>query len=135
MKFGEFKSGSSEIALIEWFSKLISILEKFELKAKRYKLRKLSRTIPDNYLRKHVVTRYMEHQDCFYFYFKNELLKKFRASPLTDQDAVILANLNIDNSDSASDASSSNNNMRRNKIIRKVLIHKNKILIMNRTMK
>ena len=77
MKFDEFKSGSSEIAFIEWFSKLISILEKFELKTNRYKLRKLNRIIPRNYLQKHVVARYMEHQDCFYFYFKNELLKKF----------------------------------------------------------
>ena len=111
MKFDEFKSGSSEIAFIEWFSKLISILEKFELKTNRYKLRKLNRIIPQNYLQKHVVARYMGHQDCFYFYFKNELLKKFWTIPLIGQDAVILANLNIDNSDSVSDASSSNNSM------------------------
>ena len=32
-RFDEFKSHSSEIPFIEWFSKLISNLEKFELKS------------------------------------------------------------------------------------------------------
>ena len=53
----------------------------------------------------------MEHQDCFYLYFKKELLKKFRTLPVIDQDPVILANLNIDDSDSKSDASSPNDSM------------------------
>ena len=53
----------------------------------------------------------MEHQDCFYLYFKKELLKKFRTLPAIDQDDVILANLNIDDSDSKSDASSPNDSM------------------------
>ena len=48
----------------------------------------------------------MKHQDCFYLYFKKELLKKFQILPVIDQDAVILANLNIDDSDSRSDSNS-----------------------------
>ena len=43
--------------------------------------------------------------------FKKGLLKKFRTLPVIDQDAVILVNLNIDDSDSRSDASSPNDNM------------------------
>ena len=43
------------------FSKLISILEKFELKTKRYKFRKLKKKIPQDYLQKHVLARYTEH--------------------------------------------------------------------------
>ena len=53
----------------------------------------------------------MEHQDCFYLYSKKELLKKFRTLPVIDEDAVILANLNIEDSDSKSDASSPNDSM------------------------
>ena len=59
-------------------------------------------------MQKHVLARYMEHQNCFYLYFKKELLKKYRTLPVIDQDAVILANLNIDDSDSKSYASSTN---------------------------
>ena len=106
-----FKNHSSEIQFIEWFSKLMCILEKFELKTRRYKLRKLKRIIPHDYLQKHVVARYMEHQDCFYLYFKKELLKKFRTLPAIDNDAVILANLNIDESNSRSDPNSPNDSM------------------------
>ena len=108
LRFDEFKSHSSEIPFIEWFSKLMCILEKFELKTRRYKLRKLKRIIPQDYLQKHVVARYMEHQDCFYLYFKKELLKKIQTLPAIDQDAVILANLNIDESNSRSDSNSPN---------------------------
>ena len=53
----------------------------------------------------------MKHQDCFYLYFKKELLKKFRTLPAIDQDAVILANLNIDESNSRSDPNSPNDSM------------------------
>ena len=53
----------------------------------------------------------MEHQDCFYLYFKKELLKKFQTLPAIDQDAVILANLNIDESNSRSDPNSPNDSM------------------------
>ena len=53
----------------------------------------------------------MEHQDCFYLYSKKELLQKFRTIPVIDQDAVNMANLNIDDSDSRSDASSPNDSM------------------------
>ena len=77
LRFDEFKSHSSEIPFIEWFSKLMCILEKFELKTRRYKLRKLKTIIPQDYLQKHVVARHMEHQDCLYLYFKKEYLKKF----------------------------------------------------------
>ena len=86
-------------------------MEKFELKTRRDKLRKLKRIIPQDHLQKHVLARYMEHQNCFYLYFEKELLKKFRTLPEIDQDVVILANLNIDNSDSKSDASSPNDSM------------------------
>ena len=75
-RFDEFKSHRSEIPFIEWFGKFIPILEKFELKTGRYKLRKLKRIIPQDYLQKHVLARYMEHQDCFYSYFKKQLLKQ-----------------------------------------------------------
>ena len=77
VRFDEFKSHSSEIPFIKWFSKLISMLEKFALKTRQYKLRKLKRIIPQDYLHKHVLARHMEHKDCFSFYFKKELLKKF----------------------------------------------------------
>ena len=53
----------------------------------------------------------MEQQDCFYFYFKKELLKKFQTLPVIDQDAVILADLNINHNDSRGDASSPNDSM------------------------
>ena len=53
----------------------------------------------------------MEHQECFYLYFKKYILKKCRTLPAIDQDAVILVNLNIDDSDSKSDASSPNDSM------------------------
>ena len=110
-KFDEFRSHSSDIPFIKWFSRLISILETFELKTRRDKLSKHKRIIPQGYLQKRVLARYMEHQDCFYSYFKKELLKKFRTLPVIDQDAVILPNLNIDDSDSKSDASSPNDSM------------------------
>ena len=86
-------------------------MEKFELKTWRYKLRKLKRITPQNDLQKHVVARYMAHQDCIYLYFKKELLKKFQTLPVIDQDAVFLANLDIDDTDSRSEASSPNNSM------------------------
>ena len=86
-------------------------MEKFELKTRRYKLRKLKRIIPQDYLQKHAVARYMKHQYCFYLYFKKELLKKFRTLPVIDQDAVILANLNIDESNSRRDSNSPNDSM------------------------
>ena len=35
-RFDEFKSHSSEIPFIEWFSKLIHVLKKFELKTRQY---------------------------------------------------------------------------------------------------
>ena len=95
------------------------ILEKFELKTRRYILRKLKRIIPQDYLQKHVAARYMEHQDCFYLYFKKELLKKFRTSPAIDQDAVILANLNIDESNSRSDPNSPNGSMEKSHCLEK----------------
>ena len=50
----------------------------------------------------------MEHLHCFYLYFKKELLKQFQTLPVIDQDAIILANLNIEDSDSRSDTSSPN---------------------------
>ena len=138
-KFHEFKSPSSEIPFIESFSKLISILEKFELKTKRYKLRKLKRIFPQDYLQKHALARCMEHQDCFYLFFKKELLKKSRTLPLIDQDAVILANLNIDHSDSRSDASSPNDSMEESQCVEEQdywkLIQKNKIFKMGRFIK
>ena len=138
-KFDEFRSHSSDIPFIEWFSRLIFILEKFELKTRRDTLRKLKRTIPQDYLQKHVLARYMEHQDCFYSYFKKELLKKIRTLPVIDQDAIILANLNIDDSDSKSNASSPNDSMEESQCMEeqdyKVLIQKNKILKMNRIIK
>ena len=40
--------------------------------------------IPQDYLQKHVLARYMEHQDCFYLYFKKELLKKCLTLPVID---------------------------------------------------
>ena len=40
--------------------------------------------IPQDYLQKHVLARYMEHQDCFYLYFKKELLKKCLTLPAID---------------------------------------------------
>ena len=49
----------------------------------------------------------MEHQDYFYFCFEKELLKKFRIS-VVDQNAVTMANLNIDHSDSRNDTRSPN---------------------------
>ena len=101
-----------------------------------------SRIIPHDYLQKHVLARYMKHQDCFYLYFKKELLKKFRTLPAIDQDAVILANLNINDSDSnhKSDASSPNDSMEESQYMEeqdysKVLIQKSKILKMNRIIK
>ena len=86
-------------------------MEKFELKTRPGKLRKLKRIIPQDYLQKHILARYMEQQHCFYLYFKKELLKKFRNLPVIDQDAVFLANINIYDSDSKSDASSPNDSM------------------------
>ena len=59
---------------IEWFSK--SILKKFELKTRQDQLKKLKRIIPQDYLQKHVLARYTEHQDRFHLYFQKELLKK-----------------------------------------------------------
>ena len=53
----------------------------------------------------------MEHQDCFYSYFKKQLLKQIWTLPVTDQDAIILTNLNIDDSDSRSDSDSPNGSM------------------------
>ena len=53
----------------------------------------------------------MEHQDCFYLHFKKELLKEFRTLPVIDQDAAILANLNLGDSDSRSNTSSPNDGM------------------------
>ena len=53
----------------------------------------------------------MEHQVCFYLYFKKELLKEFRTLPVIDQDAAILANLNIGDSDNRSNTSSPNDSM------------------------
>ena len=115
------------------------ILEKFELKTRPDKLRKFKKIIPQDYLEKHILARYMEHQDFFYLYFKRELLKKLRTLPVIDQDAVILANINIYGSDSKSDASSPNDSMEESQcveeLIRKVLIQKNKILKMNRIIK
>ena len=86
-------------------------MEKFELKTRQYKLRKLRRIIPQDYLQKHVLARYMEHQDCFYLYFKKEFLKNFPTLPVIYQDAIILANLNIDDSDSKSDSNSPNDSL------------------------
>ena len=74
-------------------------MEKFELKTRRYKLRKLKRIIPQDYSQKHVLARYMEYQDCFYLCFKKISF------------VVILADLNIDDSDNRSDASSPNDSM------------------------
>ena len=88
-------------------------MEKFELKTRRYKLRKLKRIIPQDYLQKDAVARYMKHQYCYYLYFKKELLKKFRTLPVIDQDAVILANLNIDESNSRRDSNSPNDSMQK----------------------
>ena len=90
---------------------MISLLEKFELKTRGHKLRKFKRIIPHDYLQKHVLARHMEHQDCFHLYFKKELLEKFRTLAVIDQDAAILANLNIKYSDSRSDTSSPNDSM------------------------
>ena len=53
----------------------------------------------------------MEHQNCFYFCFKKELLKKFQTLPVIDLDGVVFANLNKDRSDTKSDASSPNGSM------------------------
>ena len=49
-KFDEFESHSSEIAILEWFSKLLSALEKFELNTKRHKLRKLKKIIHSRFI-------------------------------------------------------------------------------------
>ena len=94
----------------------------------------------EDYLQKHALERYMEHQDFFYLYLKNKLLKKFRTLPIIDQDAVILANLNIEDSDSRRVTSSPYDSMEesqlwKSKIIRKVLIQEEKILKMNRITK
>ena len=94
----------------------------------------------EDYLQKHALERYMEHQDCFYLYLKIKLLKKFRTLPAIDQDAVILANLNIEDSDSRRVTSSPYDSMEesqlwKSKIIRKVLIQEEKILKMNRITK
>ena len=94
----------------------------------------------EDYLQKHALERYMEHQDCFYLYLKNKLLKKFRTLSVIDQDAVILANLNIEDSDSRRVTSSPYDSMEesqlwKSKIIRKVLIQEEKILKMNRITK
>ena len=56
----------------------------------------------------------MEHEDCFYFYFKKELLKTFRTLLVIDRDTVIIIiirYLNTDDSDSISDTSSPNDSM------------------------
>ena len=68
---------------------------------------------------------------------KRNFLKKFRALPVIDQDAVILANLNIDNRDSGSEASSLDDSMEESKCVeqQKPLIQKNKVLKMNRIIK
>ena len=50
-KFDEFESHSnSKIAILEWFSKLLSALEKFELNTKRHKLRKLKKIIHSRFI-------------------------------------------------------------------------------------
>ena len=60
----------------------------------------------------------MEYQNCFYLSFKKQLLKKFRTLPVIDQDAVILVNLNIDDSDSSrTDAISPNDNMKESQCV------------------
>ena len=106
----EFKSYSNEIPFIEWFSKCKSILEKFGLKTKWHKLRKLKRIIPQDYLQKHVLARNLENQDSF-FIFQKGISKKIWALLVIDPDAVILANLNIGYSDGRSDATSPNDSM------------------------
>ena len=75
LRFDELKIHSSEIPFIEWFSKLMCILEKFELKTRRYKLRKLKRIIPQDYLQKHVVARYGTPR-LFLFIFQKGTSKK-----------------------------------------------------------
>ena len=60
----------------------------------------------------------MEYQNCFCLSFKKQLLKKFRTLPAIDQDAVILVNLNIDDSDSTrTDASSPNDSMKESQCV------------------
>ena len=93
-------------------------MEKFQLKTKRYKPRKLKRTTPKDYLQKNVLARYTEHQDCFCFYFKKEFLKKIRTLQVIVEDAVILVNSNVDHCKSRSDASSLNNSMEESQCVK-----------------
>ena len=53
----------------------------------------------------------------FYFYFKMELLKTFPNLPVIDEHVIILANVDIDDSDSRSDINSLNGSMEENQCV------------------
>ena len=85
-----------------WLCKLNIIIEKLDIKLKRQKIIKNKKMVRYDYLRKCVLARFEEHQTCFYF--KNDLIKKFKCLPSLDQDVVTLANIDLNNNASDSDS-------------------------------